>query len=57
MKKILIIISSFFITLEALANQPKDWQLGFQNPASDVYKRQIIKLINQNLQTDQFVLL
>ena len=35
MKKILIIIFSFFITLEALANQPKDWQLGFQNPASD----------------------
>ncbi len=35
MKKILIIISSFFIALEALANQPKDWQLGFQNPASD----------------------
>ena len=35
MKKILLIISSFFITLEALANQPKDWQLGFQNPASD----------------------
>ena len=35
MKKIILIISSFFITLEALANQPKDWQLGFQNPASD----------------------
>ena len=35
MKKILFIISSFFISLEALANQPKEWQLGFQNPASD----------------------
>jgi len=35
MKKILITISSFFITVEAFANQPKDWQLGFQNPASD----------------------
>ena len=35
MKKILFIISSFFITLEVLANQPKEWQLGFQNPASD----------------------
>ena len=35
MKKILIIISSFFVFLEALANQPKEWQLGFQNPASD----------------------
>ena len=35
MKKILLIISSFFITVEAFADQPKDWQLGFQNPASD----------------------
>ena len=35
MKKILLIISSFFITIEAFADQPKDWQLGFQNPASD----------------------
>ena len=34
MKKVLFIISSFFISLEALANQPKEWQLGFQNPAS-----------------------
>ena len=35
MKKILLIISYFFITIEAFADQPKDWQLGFQNPASD----------------------
>ena len=35
MKKVLLIISSFFIAIEAFANQPKDWQLGFQNPASD----------------------
>ena len=35
MKKILLIISGFFITVEAFADQPKDWQLGFQNPASD----------------------
>ena len=35
MKKILLIISSFFITIEAFADQPKDWQLGFQSPASD----------------------
>jgi cytochrome c oxidase subunit 2 len=35
MKKIFLIISSFFITIEAFADQPKDWQLGFQNPASD----------------------
>ena len=36
MKKILFIFSSLFIiTQEAFADQPKDWQLGFQNPASD----------------------
>ncbi len=35
MKKILLIIFSFFISVAALADQPKDWQLGFQNPASD----------------------
>ena len=35
MKKVLLIISSFFIMIEAFADQPKDWQLGFQNPASD----------------------
>ena len=35
MKKIFLIISNFFITIEAFADQPKDWQLGFQNPASD----------------------
>ena len=35
MKKILFLISSFFITANAFADQPKDWQLGFQNPASD----------------------
>jgi len=35
MKKILLIISSFFISANAFADQPKDWQLGFQNPASD----------------------
>ena len=35
MKKILYIFISIFITSRAFANQPKDWQLGFQNPASD----------------------
>ena len=35
MKKILLIISSIFIVGEVFADQPKDWQLGFQNPASD----------------------
>ena len=34
MKKILFIISSFFVSFEVLANQPKEWQLGFQSPAS-----------------------
>ena len=34
MKKFLFIISNFFVTFEVLANQPKEWQLGFQNPAS-----------------------
>ena len=35
MKKILITIFSFIIASEVFANQPKEWQLGFQNPASD----------------------
>ena len=35
MKKILYIFTSLFIASSALANQPKDWQLGFQDPASD----------------------
>ena len=35
MKKILLIISSIFISGNTFANQPKEWQLGFQNPASD----------------------
>ena len=34
MNKIFLIISSFFLTQVAFANQPKEWQLGFQNPAS-----------------------
>ena len=35
MKKIFYIFSGLFLTQEAFANQPVDWQLGFQNPASD----------------------
>ena len=35
MNKILLIISGLFLTVEVFADQPKDWQLGFQNPASD----------------------
>ena len=35
MKKILFIFSSLLIAQAVFADQPKDWQLGFQNPASD----------------------
>ena len=35
MKKFLYIFLSAFIASSVLANQPKDWQLGFQDPASD----------------------
>ena len=38
MKNFFLIICSFFLIQEALANQPKDWQLGFQNPASSGMK-------------------
>ena len=34
MKKILLIFLGVFISAEAVADQPKDWQLGFQDPAS-----------------------
>ena len=35
MKKILYIFLSVFTASSTLANQPKEWQLGFQDPASD----------------------
>jgi cytochrome c oxidase subunit 2 len=35
MKKFIYIILSYFVASSAIANQPKDWQLGFQTPASD----------------------
>ena len=35
MKKSILIILSATFTTSAIANQPKEWQLGFQNPASD----------------------
>ncbi|MDA9653708.1 cytochrome c oxidase subunit II [Candidatus Pelagibacter sp.] len=35
MKKFILIILSVIFTTSVLANQPKEWQLGFQNPASD----------------------
>ena len=34
MKKFILTILSAIFTTSALANQPKEWQLGFQNPAS-----------------------
>ena len=34
MKKILITLFTILITVEALANEPKNWQLGFQEAAS-----------------------
>ena len=35
MKKILLTLTTFFISFKAMANQPKDWQLGFQEAASE----------------------
>ena len=35
MKKILLTLTTFFISFEAMANQPRDWQLGFQEAASE----------------------
>ena len=35
MKKILYIFITIFSSSNVFANQPKEWQLGFQNPASD----------------------
>ena len=38
MKKILFIFSSIFISQNAFANQPVDWQLGFQKAASETMR-------------------
>ena len=38
MKKLLYIILSYSIASNALANQPKDWQLGFQEAASSTMR-------------------
>ena len=35
MKKFIFTVLATIYTASALADQPKDWQLGFQNPASD----------------------
>ena len=68
MKYIFYIFSGIFISQNVFANQPVDWQLGFQKAASESLREIvsfldnlllpiIIKLINQNLQTSQFALL
>ena len=38
MKKFLYIFLTFFITSSAFANQPVDWQLGFQKAASETMR-------------------
>ena len=38
MKKILLIFTTLLTSQEAFANQPKDWQLGFQEAASDTMR-------------------
>ncbi len=38
MKKFLYIFPTFFITTSAFANQPFDWQLGFQKAASETMR-------------------
>ena len=35
MKKFILTVLATIYTASALADQPKEWQLGFQNPASD----------------------
>ena len=38
MKKILLIFTTLLISQKAFANQPKDWQLGFQEAASETMR-------------------
>ena len=38
MKKILITLLAVLSSVEALANQPKNWQLGFQESASETMR-------------------
>jgi cytochrome c oxidase subunit 2 len=38
MKKFLYIFLTYFVSSNALANQPKDWQLGFQEAASSTMR-------------------
>ena len=48
MKKILIVILSFFLVQPSFANQPGEWQLGFQNAASESM-REIVAFHNNLL--------
>ena len=45
MNKFFIIFSSLLLTQEAFANQPVEWQLGFQNAASQSM-REIVSFHN-----------
>ena len=38
MKKFFIVLTALMYSVEALANQPKNWQLGFQEPASQTMR-------------------
>ena len=38
MKKFLFIFLTFFVSSNVFANQPKDWQLGFQEAASSTMR-------------------
>jgi cytochrome c oxidase subunit 2 len=53
MKKILYIILSYLLASSALANQPKDWQLGFQEPASSAM-RDIVNFHDNLLLTNHY---
>ena len=38
MKKFILTLSLVFYSIEAMANQPKNWQMGFQEPASQTMR-------------------
>ena len=38
MKKFILTLSFVFYSIEAMANQPKNWQMGFQEPASQTMR-------------------
>jgi cytochrome c oxidase subunit 2 len=51
MKKFLYIFLTYFIGSNAFANQPKDWQLGFQEAASSTM-RDIVNFHDKDLITN-----